>query len=187
MRSESVIATQGVGTGVGPVLVIPGASGCRGLHKDGHVQCSMIDSLTVVSQQPVTLSSGALNRSGEIVLAEYNSDGSLDSSFGTGGISTLDIYGAYAATLLCTSSGEIEVGAFATGGISCVVVAAFEADGDLDTSFGSNNGYYVIDMAYDPYAMTIITTDGTTDGYVLVVGWANHHGLFAAEYETPPV
>jgi hypothetical protein len=124
---------------------------------------------------------------GEIVLAEYNSDGSLDRSFGSGGISTLDIYGAYQATILCTSSGEIEVGAFATGGISCVVVAAFEADGALDTSYGSNSGYYVIDMAYDPYAMTIITTDGSTDGYVLVVGWADHHGLFAAEYETPPV
>jgi hypothetical protein len=115
---------------------------------------------------------------GQIVLAEYSSDGSLDTSFGSGGISTLDIYGAYQATIVGTSGGEIKVGAYATGAISCVVVAEFQSDGTVDNSYGPG-GYYVIDMSYDPYAMMMLS-----NGDTVVVGWANHHGLFAAEYDT---
>jgi uncharacterized delta-60 repeat protein len=78
---------------------------------------------------------------GDFALARYNADGSLDTSFGTGGRVTTGFSaggaGAYAVAL--QSDGKIvAAGKVSTvDGVSDFALARYNADGSLDTSFGS--------------------------------------------------
>jgi uncharacterized delta-60 repeat protein len=74
-------------------------------------------------------------------LARYNSDGSLDGSFGTGG-KVLTSFGSddgEADSLLIQPDGKILVVGTSDAGPD-VTLARYNSDGSLDTSFGSNTG-----------------------------------------------
>ncbi len=76
-----------------------------------------------------------------LAIARYNTDGSLDSTFGTDGLVTSDLgqdeeVDAEGALLL--DSGEIIV----VGSLDAEnFIARFESDGSLDSTFGTNSGY----------------------------------------------
>src|SRR5262249_19152790 len=81
--------------------------------------------LVVGSQQGVTPTSAGIIR--------YNTDGSLDSTFGSGGLVTnANVSGA--APLIIQTDGKLLVGAGNPG----VSLARFLPSGQLDTSFGTN-------------------------------------------------
>ena len=73
------------------------------------------------------------------VVARYNPDGSLDAGFGSGGTVITDLGGndvAFAVALQI--DGKIVVGGYTnSSGLSHWVLARFNTDGSLDTSFGS--------------------------------------------------
>ena len=72
-----------------------------------------------------------------IALIRYNSDGSLDNSFGNNGIVALDITGGYdyANSIAIQSSDQkIVIGGQGNG----VMVARFNSNGTLDNTFGTN-------------------------------------------------
>ncbi len=73
-------------------------------------------------------------------LARYNSDGTLDASFGSGGMVTTD-FGSEndrASAMAIQNDGKIVVAGFAmVGGYSDFALARYNSDGALDTSFGS--------------------------------------------------
>jgi uncharacterized delta-60 repeat protein len=71
---------------------------------------------------------------GVFALAKYNSDGSLDTSFGTNGKTTNDFGGTINSTIQ-QSDGKFVV-AGATNGL--FLVARYNLDGSIDSSFGNN-------------------------------------------------
>ncbi len=72
---------------------------------------------------------------GDFTLARYNSDGSLDTSFGSGG-KVLTDFGSFdqAFDVAVTTGGKIVVGGRTGGDFA---LAQYEANGSLDASFGS--------------------------------------------------
>jgi uncharacterized delta-60 repeat protein len=72
---------------------------------------------------------------GDFAVARYNANGSLDSSFGTGGFVRTD-FGSFdqATALALQSDGKVVVVGF---GLGSFAVARYNADGLLDSTFGS--------------------------------------------------
>ncbi|MDO9104182.1 MAG: putative Ig domain-containing protein, partial [Methylovulum sp.] len=78
----------------------------------------------------------------EFALLRYNSDGSLDSSFGDGGQVTAEIsaVNAYGYALTAQSDGKILLAGYSNDGSGqAIVVARYNADGSLDNIF-ENSG-----------------------------------------------
>ena len=79
-----------------------------------------------------------------INLVRYNADGSLDTTFGTGGIVITDVLGFYdevCKSVAIQSDGKIVVGGYAQHNnydLRHFVVIRYNNDGSLDTSFGNN-------------------------------------------------
>jgi uncharacterized delta-60 repeat protein len=70
-------------------------------------------------------------------ILRLNTDGTLDTTFGSGGIVTINNTGGFFAVAI-QSNGEIVAAGSASGEVpSYVQVARFETNGSLDTSFGS--------------------------------------------------
>ena len=77
----------------------------------------------------------------ELALARYNSDGSLDVSFGTGGQVTTDLGGVNQSAngLVLQADGKLVVaGVYAPNGPSAFFLARYTSSGTLDPAFGSN-------------------------------------------------
>ncbi len=80
-------------------------------------------------------------RSDDFMMARYNANGTLDASFGTNGKVTTDFNGGfdYAFGVAVQPDGKIVVsGSVTVGGTYDFGVARYNADGSLDTSFGTN-------------------------------------------------
>jgi len=107
-----------------------------------------------------------------IVLVRYNRDGSLDSSFGTGGVvisaAGADQAASYAMVLDGT---DIVVAGYANAGVDTendFAVLRFKSDGSPDTSFGGD-GIVTTDFGSTHDTALAITLDGSD---VVVVGEA---------------
>ena len=75
----------------------------------------------------------------KIALMRFNSDGSLDSGFGSGGKVQTPVYGSARAVAI-DASGRIVVGGAMYDGSNAFVLARYNTDGTLDATFGSNGG-----------------------------------------------
>jgi uncharacterized delta-60 repeat protein len=74
----------------------------------------------------------------DFLLLRYNPDGSLDVSFGTGGIATTDFGASETAFGIALAGGKIvAAGATKGAGPADFAVARYNADGSLDSNFGS--------------------------------------------------
>ncbi|MBC7912185.1 MAG: hypothetical protein H7Y30_16890, partial [Pyrinomonadaceae bacterium] len=81
------------------------------------------------------------NGSFDTALTRYNTDGTLDQTFGTGGkvIVNLSSAGEVANAVALQSDGKILVAGYATvAGDSNFIVTRFNSNGSVDTSFGTN-------------------------------------------------
>lgn len=114
----------------------------------------------------------------EFFLARFNSNGSLDTSFGLGGMNTLDFFGGadYAHAVGLAPDGKIYVAGSVTNGFNLVFgVARFNANGIIDTSFDADGK-----QIHTFSGMTGLAADALLvqpDGKVVVGGQAN--GNFA--------
>jgi uncharacterized delta-60 repeat protein len=95
---------------------------------------------------------GTNGQYGGTILARYNTNGSLDTSFGTAGEVTTSISSADAGGVVVTSAGQIV--ALATGGANQVYLVRYNVDGSLDSSFGQ--GGEVITPTFDPFGGTLL-------------------------------
>src|SRR5436190_2126793 len=120
----------------------------------------------------------------DFLLARYNADGSLDTTFGDGGKVTTD-FGtsaddAYAMTV--QSDGKIVLAGHASseGSFFDFAVARYSPDGSLDSGFGANHdGRVIVDFAgaFDQATGVAVQADGRiVVGGVATVG---DDGLFA--------
>ncbi|PHR16982.1 MAG: hypothetical protein COA38_21475 [Fluviicola sp.] len=122
-----------------------------------------------------------------INLARYNSDGSLDTTFGSGGIVITDVpdhYSDVCKSVAIQTDGKILLGGYAASNgpdLRHFVLIRYNSDGSLDTAFGSggivvgsigechsmkvqSNGKIVLGGFYDfSFAMERYNSDGTLD------------------------
>lgn len=108
-------------------------------------------------------------RKGNVALARYNPDGSLDPTFGNGGIVTTDFgqgLESYAVALMIQSDGKLVVGGESSYEF---LVARYNPNGTLDATFGSS-GHSLANFSSN--------WDGATDavlqpdGKIALVGWS---------------
>lgn len=123
----------GFGTGG---VAITHFSGGSGAIADLEIQT---DGRIVVAGNVGTITSGGFIASVDFALARYDSNGSLDASFGNGGLVTTDFAGANSQcrAVVIQSDGKIAVaGNTFSIGSSDFALARYNTDGTLDSSFG---------------------------------------------------
>jgi uncharacterized delta-60 repeat protein len=102
------------------------------------------------------------------LLVRYNSDGSLDASFGAGGIAGVNLrVGLFTTALLLQPDGKIVVTGYQfLNDQDDIVLIRYNTDGSVDTSFGVS-GKVVTDFGADeePYAVA-----RQADGKIVVAG-----------------
>jgi uncharacterized delta-60 repeat protein len=111
-------------------------------------------------------------RDRDFALVCYNPDGSLDQSFGTGGVVTTDINGSieYAHDILVKPDGKILVAGdyFDPWTPNDLALVRYDQNGDLDPSFGAGGivltafgGSYSASMALQPDGKIVVAGEAT--------------------------
>jgi uncharacterized delta-60 repeat protein len=120
---------------------------------------------------------GAANIDGSLdfALTRYDSEGTLDTSFGTGGVVTTDFGSPWerATSVAIQSDGKIVVaGGSVVGFFNDFALARYNTDGTLDAGFGTG-GTVLTDfgVSAQAYAMAV-----QPDGKIVVAGEANIDG-----------
>jgi len=109
---------------------------------------------------------------GKVPLARYNANGSLDTTFGTGGLmqTPISIVGVDAAL---DANGRIVIsGSGSNNGVNSIAVARLNVNGTVDATFGAG-GLVTTNIGGTAfgYAVAIYPNAGTgTDGDIVVVG-----------------
>lgn len=130
----------------------------------------------------VVAGSAVFSGQSQIIIMRYNTaDGSLDSSFNNNGIVTASIgYHCGASSMALQNNGQIIVTGFATmDGIPEIMLARFNTDGSLDTSYG-NSGFVTTSVGA-PVQIYGLALDA--NGYALVAG-TSQDSFILARYDT---
>lgn len=103
-------------------------------------------------------------------VARLNSDGSYDSSFGTGGKVQIPFSGSesFVESMAIQPDGKIVLGGYTVGGAKDFALARINSNGNLDTSFGVN-GKVVTDLLVS-YSTIIRDILIEPDGKIIVSG-----------------
>lgn len=128
--------------------------------------------------------------SGNVHLARFNTDGTIDATFGTNGFvnTTVVNEGGYTNMMKLQSDGKILVtGCFSTNGSSNAsyfdfCTARYNTDGSIDTTFGIN-GYAITGfdtMSYEEAQVIEVLSDGK----ILVGGHSSRNYLLSPNYST---
>ncbi len=110
-----------------------------------------------------------------LALVRYNTDGSLDSSFGTGGIVLTDFDSSTvkANAVVLQPDNKILIAGNIGASSSWCLVARYNTDGTLDTSF---NGGHSIGLPGTAKGLAL-----QTDGKIVTAGWSfDTHSIFCA-------
>lgn len=124
-----------------------------------------------------SVTSGA---NGNAVLVRYLADGSLDSTFGTGGVVITTIGPGIGGpeALLQQSDGKLVLAGGSFDGVQTgFVLVRFDADGSLDTSFGSGG------TVYTPGSGTVHALIQQSDGKLLTAGGIGSMAFSMARYD----
>ncbi|MDA3007877.1 MAG: fibronectin type III domain-containing protein [Actinomycetota bacterium] len=120
------------------------------------------------SSGKIIIQDNTLGSSSNLFLARFNTDGTLDTSFGSSGQAVLDA-GAFeeGTTAFLDNSDRILL----TGRTTCcgdqLIVGRFTADGVLDTSFGTNGFVTITGTGEDGYGNAIATQ---STGSIIIAG-----------------
>ena len=112
--------------------------------------------------------------SADMVVVRLNPDGSIDNTFGTNGIATIDFAGAndLAESATLQADGKILLGGHSADNFS---VVRLKTDGSLDSTFGLNGLAKIIFATGSSYIKDIIVQ---SDGKILTAGFASGTGAF---------
>lgn len=132
------------------------------------------ESLSVKIQSDGKIVAAGISDNGKFALARYNSDGSLDSSFGTGGKVANDFSGNYSIinSIAIQSDGKIVAGGYKYSN-SDFGLMRYNTDGSLDSSFGTG-GKVITDFfsSTDECYSVLIQPDGK----IIAAGLVTHSG-----------
>lgn len=120
----------------------------------------------------------------DFAVARYRPDGTLDSSFGTGGIATTDFggHGHVADAVAVQPDGKVVVGGYAAGASgfhSDFALARYNPDGTLDSSFGAGGKTKTDFGALSDDAVRGLAIQ--PDGRIVAAGW-NGEAIELARY-----
>ena len=115
----------------------------------------------------------------QIALARYNTNGTLDSSFGTGGEVITYLPGpveqAYAVALQADGKILLAAGTYSGSTASDFVVLRYNTNGTPDNTFGTN-GYAITDFAsQDDFAQSLVVL---SDGRILLGGYTGPYPAY---------
>ena len=114
----------------------------------------------------------ACSTAADVALARYHGDGSLDGTFGTGGIVVTDVAGEpdRAVAAARQPDGKLVVAGVATvGGEHHILVLRYDPSGSPDASFGTG-GVVVTDLGTPTEEVRALVLQ--PDGKIVVAGWA---------------
>jgi uncharacterized delta-60 repeat protein len=138
------------------------------------------DGAGAIAVQPdgklVAAGGATINGQADFALARYNSNGTLDTSFGTGGRVTTDFGGRYegASSVALQWDGKIVVaGGSVIGLYDNFALARYNSNGTLDTSFGTG-GKVITDFGEVSAQADSVAVQ--PDGKIVVAGEANIDG-----------
>jgi len=120
----------------------------------------------VIFQDGKIVVAGYGSNPSSFILARYNSDGTLDASFGTNG-TVISTAGFFSNSMIVQDS-KLVVAGSSSGNFA---LARYSAEGELDTSFGTN-GLVVTDFGGFDVGYSVIVQDGK----LLVVGGSSIDG-----------
>src|SRR6266478_4724094 len=126
----------------------------------------------------VVVGSVVVNSVSDFGLARYNSDGSLDSTFGTGGDVITDVGGnGDPDGVVILPNGKILLaGEGSNGGSSTAfALAKYTASGSLDTTFGTGGEVFTKFTSGNDFATGLAVQ---ADGKIVVAGNANFNGTY---------
>lgn len=124
---------------------------------------SVIINSNVVDSHRKILVCGSDSLNATALLARYNSDGTLDETFGNNGVVLQNINGVNDEYFDVTvaKNGKIYVcGRSASGGSLNAVVARYNSNGSLDTTFGASGYRFFVTVGTDSYNKIIELPDG---------------------------
>lgn len=107
----------------------------------------------------------------DFIIARYNSNGSLDNTFGTGGILTTAIIhntNDYAESIAIQTDGKIIVGGYSFTGL--LLLARYNTNGTLDITFGSGG---TLSIAFGCAYQNDYSVALQSDGKILLGGYSN--------------
>jgi uncharacterized delta-60 repeat protein len=112
-----------------------------------------------------------INADQDIALARYNTDGSLDTGFGSGGKRIADFFNhyEYSRAVVIQPDGKIVVAGGYFEGTKLGTVERFESDGRTDTGFGENGIGIQLVFGHG----VAFTSALQPDGKIIVGGWAS--------------
>ncbi len=151
---------------------------------------SVIYSMAIQSNGQIVAAGGAVIGGNQLfALARYNSNGTLDTSFGTNGVVTTAIPGSPASviySIAIQSNGQIvAAGGAVIGGNGEFALARYNTNGTLDTNFGTN-GIVAMQISGSNYSQ-IYSMAIQSNGQIIAGGYAiiGSNGEFAlARYNT---
>lgn len=123
----------------------------------------------------------------DFAVVRYNSDGSLDNTFGSGGIVTTPIGSGddLAKSIALQSDGKIVVAGYSyNGSIDVIALARYNTDGSLDNTFDGNGTLTTVEGIYAEYAQSVAIQ---SDGKIVITGGINNVGgmdVRVARYNT---
>ena len=105
----------------------------------------------------------------DVLILRYNSDGTLDSTFGKNGVVTYDNFYEDGRDIKIQPDGKIVIVGGISGDINAVLVLRYTDAGTLDNTFGTNGV-----VIYNPYKATEIYGNSLVlqpDGKIVAVGY----------------
>ena len=100
------------------------------------------------------------------IITRYNSNGTVDTSFGTNGSTLIDVNSFSGSKIALLPDGRVIVGGKSGEEFAAV---RYNGNGTLDTSFGTN-GLGVIDWGYSEIRQNLAEIMIQSDGKIFVVG-----------------
>jgi len=169
-QSGTLDASFGTGGKATASFAAPSSAGAAAVQPDGKL---------------VAAGAAVVNGQVDFALARYNSDGTLDTSFGSAGLVTTDLGGRYesATALALQSDGKIVLAGGSLGDFfNDFALARYNSDGTLDTGFGtggtvitkfenSPDGIAPGEVSAQAYSVAV-----QPDGKIVVAGVANIEG-----------
>jgi uncharacterized delta-60 repeat protein len=136
-----------------------------------------IDSSNRILVAGYTISSGLH----QIVVARFTANGTLDGSFGTSGVTVINIPDTeidYAAGIVIQADGNIVVAG--KSGAEVIVARLIGSNGSFDTTFGGGLGYVLTTIGEDAGAAAVVVQPA--DQMLLVAGYTDD-SVFVARYD----